>query len=101
MSKSAIIAAIGILILLELITLLVFRISRARYVAITHRLLAGRDPELLEKSTQEEIENQAHIEHHNTIYRKLDLICIAFQLPGLASWGILTGRNTTPPLYCI
>jgi hypothetical protein len=100
MSRISIFVTIGVLLALEFLTVLVFKLSRSHYLTIADRLLAGRDPNSLELDEQEQFQQQLYFEHHKTIYRKLDLVCIAFQLPGLASWGILTRKPDTPPWYC-
>jgi hypothetical protein len=99
MSRDDLFTTMGVLLLLEVITCVWFKISSSRVRRIADRLLAGRDFASLDEAEREELEAQASLEHEKTFYRKVDQFCILFHLPGLASWGIITGRDTTPPLY--
>ena len=101
MNSNWMLGATALTALAELVTILLFRASRAQIRKITDSVLDGRDLDSLDELTRKEIEDEVYARHYRTIYRKLELACICFQLPGLASWGIITGKNESHPLYCM
>jgi hypothetical protein len=84
---------------IEIISILVVRWTASRQRRLLQRQLAGRTMESLDEPQREKVLSTVAGEYDQTIYRKSELLVIAFHIPALASWGIATRQSTTPPLY--
>jgi hypothetical protein len=83
----------------EILSTLVLMWTVSRRRQILQRLLAGCPLESLDEVDCEQVLRSVAAEYDGSVYRKIDLVVIAFHLPALASWGIATGRAKTPPIY--
>ena len=87
------------LLAIEIVSTFVVMWTASRHGLIFRRHLAGRAMESLDESEREDVLSKVAAEYDLTLYRKIELIVIAFHIPALASWGIATGQSVTPPLY--
>jgi hypothetical protein len=84
---------------LELLCTLLVTWTFSRHRAILRRHLGHRVLEDLDAAENETIRRAVATEYERTLYRKVDLLVIAFHLPALASWVAATRQRTTPRVY--
>lgn len=98
MSSNALLITAGVLVFLEVMILLIFTVTCAEHRRISERILAGRNPALLDEAVREELYARIRSEYDATTYRKFDIACIIFLMPGLATWVMIT-KNDSPPYF--